>query len=57
MPAQHTLHVALAQPLVRYVGEQVATEHYPTASQVVRAALQLMIEQKKIEKRHGAMPG
>jgi len=57
MPAQHTLHVALTQPLVRYVGEQVATGHYATASEVVRAALRLMIEQNATEKRHGAMPG
>ena len=54
MPAQHTLHVALTQPLVRYVGDQVATGHYATASEVVRAALRLLIERDATEKRHGA---
>ncbi len=57
MPAQHTLHVAVTHPLIRYVGEPVATGHYATASRVVRAALRLMIEHKEIEKRHGAISG
>lgn len=56
MPAQHTLHVALTQPLVRYVGEQVATGHYATASEVVRAALRLLIERDATEKQHSAKP-
>jgi antitoxin ParD1/3/4 len=56
MAAQHTLHVALTQPLVRYVGEQVATGHYATASEVVRAALRLLIERNEAEKRHHGSP-
>lgn len=44
MAAQHSLHVALTGPLVKYVGEQVATGQYATASEVVRAALRLLIE-------------
>ena len=44
MAAQHTLHVALTEPLVRYVGGQVVSGRYATASEVVRAALRLLIE-------------
>ena len=39
MAAKHTLHVALTEPLVRYVHDQVASGQYATASEVVRAAL------------------
>ena len=44
MAAQHTLHVALTEPLVRYVGGQVKSGRYATASEVVRTALRLLIE-------------
>ena len=57
MAAQHTLHVALTQPLVRYVGDQVATGRYATASEVVRAALRLLIERDGAESRQAALPG
>lgn len=49
MAAQHTLHVALTQPLVTYVGRRVASGHYATASEVVRAALRLLIERDEAE--------
>jgi Arc/MetJ-type ribon-helix-helix transcriptional regulator len=39
MPAQHTLHVALSEDLVRYVREQVATGPCRSASELVREAL------------------
>jgi antitoxin ParD1/3/4 len=42
MAARHTLHVALTEPLVNYVGKQVASGRYATASEVVRAALRLL---------------
>lgn len=44
MAAKHALHVALTEPLVGYVGQQVASGQYATASEVVRAALRLLIE-------------
>ena len=44
MAAQHTLYVALTDSLVRYVGRQVASGRYATASEVVRTALRLLIE-------------
>ena len=53
MAAQHTLHVALTKPLVNFVDEQIATGHYATASEVVRAALRLLIERSNID---GAKP-
>lgn len=39
MPAKHTLHVALTEPLIRYVRELVAAGHHATASDVVRESL------------------
>jgi len=51
MPAQHTLHVALTEPLLKYVGDQVATGRYATASEVVRAALRLLVERSEVEAR------
>jgi antitoxin ParD1/3/4 len=44
MAAKHSLHVALTEPLVRYVGERVASGEYATASEVVRTGLRLLIE-------------
>lgn len=44
MPAKHTLHVALTEPLVRYVRDQVAAGRHETASDVVRVALQALIQ-------------
>ena len=44
MAAKHTLHVALTESLVGYVGRQIASGQYATASEVVRAALRLLIE-------------
>ena len=46
MPAQHTLHVALTEPLLKYVAEQVASGRYATASEVVRASLRLLMEKE-----------
>ena len=53
MAAQHTLHVALTEPLVRYVGGQVKSGRYATASEVVRTALRLLIERD--EAAHGRL--
>jgi antitoxin ParD1/3/4 len=55
MPAQHTLHVALTEPLVKYVGEQVSSGRYATASEVVRAALRLLIERDSGDVRRPAV--
>jgi antitoxin ParD1/3/4 len=44
MTAKHSRHVALTEPLARYVANQVATGVYASASEVVRAGLRLLIE-------------
>lgn len=44
MAAKHTLHVALTEPLVRHVRDQIATGRYATASEVLRDALRLLME-------------
>ena len=44
MPAKHSLHVVLTEPLVRYVRDKVAHGHYLTISDVVRASLRASIE-------------
>jgi len=47
MAAKHTLHVALTEPLARYVTDRVASGEYATASEVVRTGLRLMIEREQ----------
>ena len=50
MPAKHTLHVVLTEPLVRYVRDKVMAGHHATASDVVRASLRHLLEREDIEK-------
>ena len=57
MPAQHSLHVALTAPLVGYVNGQIAAGRYATASEVVRAALRLLIERDKAGQQRPAPLG
>jgi putative addiction module CopG family antidote len=51
MAAKYSLHVALTEPLVRYVTERVAFGEYATASEVVRTGLRLLIEQSRATAR------
>ena len=44
MPAKHSLHVALTETLVRYVRDQVAAGHHHSAGDVVRTALQILMQ-------------
>jgi antitoxin ParD1/3/4 len=44
MPAKHTRHVALTAPLELYVENQVAIGAYASVSEIVRAALRLLME-------------
>ena len=46
MPVPHSRHVAPTEPLARFVDEQVAKGHYATASEVMRAALRLLMERE-----------
>jgi antitoxin ParD1/3/4 len=58
MAAKHTLHVALTEPLARYVAEQVVSGEYATASEVVRTGLRLLIERNlaRANGHHGRAP-
>ncbi len=51
MAAKHTLHVALTEPLVRHVRDQVAAGRYRTASEVLREALQLLMARDMEQER------
>ena len=44
MPVLRSRHVALTEPLARFVNDQVASGHYATVSEVGRAALWLLME-------------
>ncbi len=56
MAAKHTLHVALTEPLVRHVREQIATGRYATASEVLRDALRLLIEREDGRRKQDVAP-
>ena len=42
MAAKHHRHVALTEPLSRFLDQQVTEGRYASASEVVRAALRLL---------------
>ena len=52
MPVPQSRHVALTKPLARFVSAQVAEGRHATTSEMVRAALRLLMEQE--EARTGA---
>ncbi len=56
MPAKHTLHVALTDPLVRYVRGRVADGVSPSASDVVRLALETLIDRESRDAADAALP-
>lgn len=56
MPAKHTLHVALTEPLVRFVRDLVEAGHYPTASDVVRDGLRTLIERRGTDRPANGRP-
>jgi putative addiction module CopG family antidote len=43
MPARNTLHVSVTPELAAFVGEQIASGSYQTASEIVRAGLRLLV--------------
>lgn len=47
MAAKHSRHVALTEPLARFVDRQVTRGRYASASEVVRAALRLLERQEE----------
>ena len=46
MPVPHSRHVALTEPLARFLDAQVAQGRYATVSEVMRAALRLLMERE-----------
>ena len=46
MAAKHHRHVALTEPLARFIDQQVTEGRYASASEVVRAALRLLERQE-----------
>jgi antitoxin ParD1/3/4 len=56
MPARNTLHVSITPELAAFVGEQIASGSYQTASEVVRAGLRLLAEQERQKERRPAPP-
>ncbi len=46
MAAKYHRHVALTEPLSRFLDQQVGEGRYATASEVVRAALRLLMERE-----------
>lgn len=46
MAARHPRHIALTEPLARFVERKVAEGGYASASEVVRAGLRLLMERE-----------
>jgi antitoxin ParD1/3/4 len=46
MAAKHSRHIALTEPLIAFVEDQVARGQYTSVSEVVRTALRHMIERE-----------
>ena len=51
MAAKHHRHIALAEPLTRFVELQVAQGRYTSASEVVRAGLRLLTKREEASAR------
>lgn len=47
MAAKHHRHVALTEPLARFLDRAVAEGRYASASEVVRAGLRLLIDREE----------
>ena len=48
MTAKHPRHIALTGPLASYIDSKVACGEYASASEVVRAALRLLVERDEM---------
>ncbi len=51
MPARHSRHIALTGPLAEYVTRQVEEGRYASVSEVMRAALRLLIDSDQLGAR------
>lgn len=55
MAAKHSRHVALTEPLIAYVEDQVARGEYTSISEIVRTALRLLIERDEAKVHRAAV--
>ncbi|WP_336491983.1 type II toxin-antitoxin system ParD family antitoxin [Methylobacterium nigriterrae] len=53
MAAKHSRHIALTGPLAEYVETQIARGEYASVSEMVRAALRLLMERDRAAGRPG----
>jgi antitoxin ParD1/3/4 len=57
MAAKHHRPVALTETLTSFVDQQVAEGRYASASEVMRAALRLLIERESMSARRSEQDG
>jgi antitoxin ParD1/3/4 len=53
MPSKSTITASLTPELTAYIAAKVASGHYRSASEVVRAALRLLVEQDRRQELGG----
>jgi antitoxin ParD1/3/4 len=56
MAAKHHCHIALTRPLAEYVDAQIAGGEYASASEMIRAALRLLMERDRAAVRLNLAP-
>jgi antitoxin ParD1/3/4 len=49
MPSKSTITASLTPELTTFIAAKVKTGHYRSASEVVRAALRLLVEQERLQ--------
>jgi antitoxin ParD1/3/4 len=52
MPSKSTITASLTPELTAFITAKVASGHYRSASEVIRAALRLLLEQDKEQERN-----
>jgi antitoxin ParD1/3/4 len=54
MPSKSTITASLTPELTTFIAAKVKTGHYRSASEVVRAALRLLVEQERLQQHNDA---
>jgi antitoxin ParD1/3/4 len=52
MPSKSTITASLTPELTTFIAAKVKTGHYRSASEVVRAALRLLVEQERLQQHN-----